>query len=124
MKTLQKLSNSTITHQINNTIIKQVVSDIVDQPMSEWACNRVIYNTNPTTSKFDFYKQHKKNFGMALYVEACKKYKIQATDYIGQLLNQVTIDRWLDRSHIFSHNIRYRDEYYRPMMYKLNELNK
>ena len=127
MKTLQNLSNAPILTKVDDTTIKQVITDMVDKSTAEWQSNKVInslYSSKDIESSNKSSELFNQQVGMALYIEACREYKIKPTNYIGQFINEVFIDKWRARAYRMTFNQRYREQYYRPMMYKLNELVK
>lgn len=127
MKTLQNLSNAPTLTKVDDTTIKQVITDMVDKSTAEWQSNKVInslYSSKDIELSNKSSKLFNQQVGMALYIEACRKYKIKPTNYIGQFINEVFIDKWRARAYRMTFNQHYRDEYYRPMMYKLHNLAK
>lgn len=119
--------------KVDNEAIRRVITDIVEKPAEEWQSDTLINAITDTSCSYidlhDAYKKaemykNTKNIGMCLYIEATKKYHIDPTSFSGVKLKAKIIDRWLARAYRFTHNSNYRDNFYRPMMYKLNELNK
>lgn len=119
--------------KIDDATLKKIVSDIVDQPIAEWQSEKIVTSINHVSPYDDLsfasrYKQSKNkktnSFGMCLYVEACRKYQIKPTNYIGGLLSGMQIEKWINKAFRMSHNGYYREMFYRPMMYKLLSLNK
>jgi hypothetical protein len=113
--------------KIPNFKLKEIVSDIVDAPATEWQNNKIVslVDSNNTEMKMA-YRAHDarllRMYGMSLYCEACRKYDVKPTDCVGKRIDDVKFNRWLERSHKLTYNYQYREEYLKPMMYKLNQL--
>lgn len=119
--------------KIDDATLKKVVSDIVDQPIAEWQSEKIVTSINHVSPYDELlnasrYNQSKDKttrfFGMCLYVEACRKYKIKPTNYIGAMLNEMQFEKWINKAFRLTHNGYYREMFYRPFMYKLLMLNK
>jgi hypothetical protein len=113
--------------KIPNLKLKEIVSDIVDAPTTEWQSGRIVSLADSDNSKLKMaYNKHDarlhRMYGMSLYCEACRKYDVKPTDCVGKRIDDVKFNRWLERSHKFTYNYQYREEFLKPMMYKLNQL--
>lgn len=113
--------------KIPNFKLKEIVSDIVDTPTTEWQSNKIIALTDSDNWELKIAHQNHnarllRMYGMSLYCEACRKYDIRPTDCVGKPIDDVKFNRWLERSHKLTYNLQYREEYFKPMMYKLNQL--
>lgn len=113
--------------KIPNLKLKEIVSDIVDAPTTEWQNSRIVARVNSDNSEMKLvYSKHDvrllRMYGMSLYCEACKKYDVRPTDCVGKPIDDIKFNRWLNRSHKLTYNYQYREEYLKPMMYKLNQL--
>ena len=114
--------------KISNIALKNIISDIVDAPTTEWQNNKIIslvdrvdnHELNMTYNKHD--ARLLRMYGMSLYCEACRKYDVKPTDCVGKRIDDVKFDRWLNHSHRLTYHYHYREEYLKPMMYKLNQL--
>ena len=102
---------------------------MVEQPATEWQCEKIISlvdsdGNNP--SNFEYYSKHdvrlSRTYGMSLYCEACRKYDVHPTDCIGKPVEDAKFQKWLNRSHRLTYNYQYREEFLKPLMYKLNQL--
>lgn len=113
--------------KIPNLKLKEIVSDIVDAPTTEWQNSRIVARVNSDNSEMKLvYSKHDvrllRMYGMSLYCEACKKYDVRPTDCVGKPIDDIKFNRWLNRSHKLTYNYQYREEFLKPMMYKLNQL--
>lgn len=113
--------------KIPNLKLKEIVSDIVDAPTTEWQNSRIVAIVNSDNSEMKLvYSKHDvrllRMYGMSLYCEACKKYDVRPTDCVGKPIDDIKFNRWLNRSHKLTYNYQYREEFLKPMMYKLNQL--
>lgn len=120
--------------KIDDATLKEVVSEVVEQSTAEWQSERIVgslngkvaeYSDLANTTRYNESKsQSNRLFGMCLYIEACRKYKITPTNYIGIALDALQIEKWINKAFRMTHNGYYREMFYRPMMYKLLMLNK
>lgn len=113
--------------KISNIALKNIISDIVDAPTTEWQNNKIVslVDSDNTELKMTYNKHDARllrMYGMSLYCEACRKYNIRPTDCVGKAIDDVKFNRWLNRSHKLTYHCHYRDEYLKPLMYKLNQL--
>ena len=114
--------------KIPNFKLKEIVSDIVEQPATEWQSDKMVslVNGNINCELKMTYNKHDarllRMYGMSLYCEACKKYDVKPTDCVGKPIDDVKFNKWINRSHKLTYNYQYREEYLKPMMYKLNQL--
>lgn len=128
MITKQPTTMTPARKKIPNFKLKEIVSDIIDTPTTEWQNNKIIslVDRDDNHELKMAYNKHDarlvRMYGMSLYCEACKKYDVKPTDCIGRAINDTNFNRWLNRSHKLTYNYQYREEYLKPMMYKLNQL--
>lgn len=113
--------------KIPNAKLKEIVSEIIDAPTTEWQNSRIVALVNSDNSEMKLvYNKHDvrllRMYGMSLYCEACKKYDVRPTDCVGKPIDDVKFNRWLNRAHKLTYNLQYREEFFKPMMYKLNQL--
>lgn len=114
--------------KIPNLKLKEVVSDIVDVPVTEWQNNKIVslVDRDENCELKMAYNKHDarllRMYGMSLYCEACRKYDVKPTDCVGKPIEGDRFQKWLDRSHKLTYNYQYREEFLKPMMYKLNQL--
>lgn len=113
--------------KIPNLKLKEVVSDIVEVPTTEWQSSRIVslVDTDSSELKLVYNKcdaRLLRMYGMSLYCEACRKYDIRPTDCVGKTIEDARFQKWLNRSHKLTYNYQYREEFLKPMMYKLNQL--
>ncbi len=114
--------------KIPNFKLKEIVSDIVDQPATEWQSDKIVslVDSDNTELKMAYYNRHDarllRMYGMSLYCEACRKYDIRPTDCVGKVIDDVKFQKWLERAHKLTYHFYYREELLKPMMYKLNQL--
>ena len=113
--------------KIPNFKLKEIVSDIVEAPTTEWQSSRIVslVDTDSSELKLAYNKcdaRLLRMYGMSLYCEACRKYDVKPTNCVGKPINDVKFNKWLARSHKLTYNHQYREEYLKPMMYKLNQL--
>ena len=113
--------------KIPNFKLKEIVSDIVDAPITEWQSDKIVSLADSDNTELKMaYNRHDarllRMYGMSLYCEACKKYDVKPTDCVGKSIDDVKFNRWLNRSHKLTYNYQYREEFLKPMMYKLNQL--
>lgn len=114
--------------KISNITLKNIISDIIKLSATEWQNGKIIslvdrdVNVTPNMlySKNDI--RLLRMYGMSLYCEACRKYDVRPTDCVGKAIDDVKFNRWLNRSHKLTYNFHYREEFLKPMMYKLNQL--
>ena len=128
MITKQPTTMTPARKKIPNYKLKEIVSYMVDTPTTEWQNDKTINIVNcdneSTSPKLtnSHEKYAKRMYGMSLYCEACRKYDVKPTDCVGKVIDDVKFNKWLNRSHKLSYNYHYREEYLKPMMYKLNKL--
>lgn len=114
--------------KIPNFKLKEIVSDIVEQPATEWQSDKIVSLVNGDINcelKMAYNKHDARllrMYGMSLYCEACRKYDVKPTDCVGKVIDDVKFNKWLNRSHKLTYNYQYREEFFKPMMYKLNQL--
>lgn len=114
--------------KISNIALKNIISDIVDAPTAEWQSDKIISLVNGDVN-CELKMAHNKHdarllrmYGMSLYCEACKKYDVKPTNCVGKPIKGEIFQKWLNRSHKLTYNYQYREESFKPMMYKLNQL--
>lgn len=127
MITKQPITMTPARKKISNIALKNIISDIVDAPTTEWQSNKIIALADSDNSELKMvYNKHDarliRMYGMSLYCEACRKYDVKPTNCVGKPIDDVKFNRWLERSHKLTYNYQYREEYLKPMMYKLNQL--
>lgn len=127
MITKQPTTMAPARKKISNFQLKEIISDIVEQPATEWQSDKIIALADNDTIELKMaYNKHDarllRMYGMSLYCEACKKYDIRPTDCVGKAIDDVKFNRWLNRSHKLTYHCHYREEFLKPMMYKLNKL--
>jgi hypothetical protein len=128
MITKQSTTMTPARKKIPNFKLKEIVSDIIDAPTTEWQSNKIIALADSDNSelKMAYYNKHDarllRMYGMSLYCEACKKYDVKPTDCVGKHIDDVKFNRWLERSHKLTYNYQYREDFFKPLMYKLNQL--
>jgi hypothetical protein len=127
MITKQSTTMTPARKKIPNLKLKEIVSDIVDAPTTEWQSGRIVslVDSDNTEMKMAYNKHDARllrMYGMSLYCEACRKYDVKPTDCVGKHIDDVKFNRWLERSHKLTYNYQYREEFLKPMMYKLNQL--
>lgn len=113
--------------KIPNFKLKEIVSDIVEAPATEWQSSRIasLVDTDSSELKLVYNKcdaRLLRMIGMSLYCEACRKYDVRPTDCVGNTIEDARFQKWLNRSHKLTYNSQYREEFLKPMMYKLNQL--
>lgn len=114
--------------KIPNFKLKEIVSDIVEIPTTEWQNDKIVSLVNGDINcelKMAYNKHDARlirMYGMSLYCEACKKYDVKPTDCVGKRIEDVKFQRWLERAHKLTYHFYYREELLKPMMYKLNNL--
>lgn len=114
--------------KIPNFKLKEIVSNIVDVPTTEWQNDKIValVNGDMNCELKMAYNKHDarllRMYGMSLYCEACKKYDVKPTNCVGKPIDDVKFNKWLNRSHRLTYNSQYREEFLKPMMYKLNQL--
>ena len=115
--------------KIPNFKLKEIISDMVELLTTEWQCEKIISlvdvdGNNPLN--FGYYSKDDirllRMYGMSLYCEACRKYDVKPTDCVGKLIPDIKVQKWLNRSHRLTYNYQYREEFLKPLMYKLNQL--
>lgn len=128
MITKQPITTTPAKKKIPNLKLKEVVSDIVEAPTTEWQNDKIValVNGDMNCELKMAYNKHDarllRMYGMSLYCEACKKYDVKPTNCVGKPIDDVKFNKWLNRSHRLTYNSQYREEYLKPMMYKLNQL--
>ena len=127
MITKQPTTMTPARKKIPNLKLKEIVSDIVEQPATEWQSNKIIALADNDTIELKMaYNKHDarllRMYGMSLYCEACKKYDVKPTDCVGKTIEDARFQKWLNRSHKLTYSYQYREEYLKPIMYKLNQL--
>lgn len=128
MITKQPTTMTPARKKISNITLKNIISDIIELSATEWQNGKIIslvdsdVNTTPNMvySKNDI--RLLRMYGMSLYCEACRKYDIRPTDCVGKPIEDARFQKWLNRSHKLTYNLQYREEFLKPMMYKLNQL--
>ena len=75
--------------KISNLKLKEIVSDIVEIPTTEWQNNKIISLVDSDNGELKMvYNKHDtrlvRMYGMSLYCEACKKYDVKPTDCVGK----------------------------------------
>ncbi len=127
MITKQPTTMTPARKKIPNFKLKEIVSDIIDTPTTEWQSNKIVSLVNDINCELKI--AHNKHdarllrmYGMSLYCEACKKYDVKPTDCVGKPIDDVKFNRWLNCSHKLTYHYQYREEFLKPMMYKLNQL--
>lgn len=128
MITKQPTTMTPARKKIPNLKLKEVVSDIVDVPVTEWQNNKIVSlvdrdencELKMAYNKYD--ARLLRMYGMSLYCEACRKYDVRPTDCVGKIIEDARFQKWLNRSHKLTYNSQYREEFLKPMMYKLNQL--
>jgi hypothetical protein len=114
--------------KIPNFKLKEIISDMVEQPTTEWQCNKIVAVVDRDENcelKIAYHKHDirlLRMYGMSLYCEACRKYDVKPTDCVGKPIDNVRFQKWLNRSHKLTYSYQYREEFLKPMMYKLNQL--
>ena len=127
MITKQPTTMAPARKKIPNFKLKEIVSDIVDTPTTEWQSSRIVslVDTDSSELKLVYNKYDARllrMIGMSLYCEACRKYDIRPTDCVGKTIEDARFQKWLNRSHKLTYNYQYREEFLKPMMYKFNQL--
>lgn len=127
MITKQSTTMTPARKKIPNFQLKEIISDIVGAPTTEWQNDKIISLVDRNNSELKMaYNKHNarllRMYGMSLYCEACRKYDIQPTDCVGKPIECARFQKWLNRSHKLTYNYQYREEFLKPMMYKLNQL--
>jgi hypothetical protein len=129
MITKQPTTMTPARKRIPNFKLKEIISDMVEQPATEWQNDKIISSVNGDINcelKIEQYNKHdvrlSRMYGMSLYCEACRKYDVHPTDCIGKPIEDAKFQKWLNRSHRLTYNYQYREEFLKPMMYKLNQL--
>lgn len=128
MITKQPTTMTPARKKISNIILKNIISDIIELSTTEWQNGKIISLVDSDVNVTPNMVYSKNNirllrmYGMSLYCEACRKYDVRPTDCVGKVINNATFDRWLNRSHKLTYNYQYREEFLKPMMYKLNQL--
>lgn len=129
MITKQPTTMTPARKKIPNFKLKEIISDMVEQPATEWQNDKIISLVNGDINcelKIEQYNKHdvrlSRMYGMCLYCEACRKYDVKPTDCIGKPIPDIKVQKWLNRSHRLTYNYQYREELFKPMMYKLNQL--
>lgn len=128
MITKQPTTMTPARKKISNIALKNIISDIVDAPTTEWQNDKIVslVNSDINCELNITYNKHDarllRMYGMSLYCEACRKYDVKPTDCVGKHIDDVKFNRWLNRSHKLTYHYHYREEYLKPMMYKLNQL--
>lgn len=127
MITKQPITMTPARKKISNITLKNIISDIVDAPTTEWQNYKIISLIDRVNCELGIiYNKHDarlmRMYGMSLYCEACRKYDIQPTDCVGKTIEDARFQKWLERSHKLTYNYQYREEFLKPMMYKLNQL--
>ena len=128
MITKQPTTMTPARKKIPNFKLKEIVSNIIDLSTTEWQNGKIIsfvdsdVNVAPNMvySKNDI--RLLRMYGMSLYCEACRKYDVRPTDCVGKTIEDARFQKWLNRSHKLTYNSQYREEFLKPMMYKLNQL--
>lgn len=114
--------------KIPNFRLKEIISDMVDAPTTEWQSDKIVLlvNSDINCELKMAYNKHDarllRMYGMSLYCEACKKYDVKPTNCVGKPIKSEMFQKWLNRSHKLTYNYQYREEFLKPMMYKLNQL--
>ena len=128
MITKQPTTMTPARKKIPNFKLKEIVSDIVDAPTTEWQSDKIIALVN-VEIKCELKMAYNKHdarllrmYGMSLYCDACRKYDIKPTNCVGKPIDDARFQKWLNRSHKLTYNYQYREEFLKPMMYKLNQL--
>lgn len=128
MITKQPTTMTPARKKISNLKLKEIVSDIVNIPTTEWQNDKIVSLVNGDINcelKIAHNKHDARSlrmYGMSLYCEACKKYDVKPTNCVGKLIDDVKFNKWLNCSYKLTYNYQYREEYFKPMMYKLNQL--
>jgi hypothetical protein len=127
MITKQPTTMTPARKKIPNFKLKEIVSDIIDTPTTEWQSSRIVslVDTDSSELKLVYNKcdaRLLRMYGMSLYCEACRKYDVKPTDCVGKPIEGERFQKWLNRSHKLTYNSQYREEFLKPMMYKLNQL--
>jgi hypothetical protein len=128
MITKQPTTMTPARKKIPNFKLKEIVSDIVDQPATEWQSDKIVSLVNGDMNcdlKMVYVKHDARllrMYGMSLYCEACRKYDVKPTDCVDKPIPDIKVQKWLNRSHRLTYNSHYREEFLKPMMYKLNQL--
>jgi hypothetical protein len=128
MITKQPTTMTPARKKISNIALKNIISDIVDAPTTEWQSDKIVSLVNGDVN-CELKMAHNKHdarllrmYGMSLYCKACKKYDVKPTNCVGKPIKDEMFQKWLNRSHKLTYNYQYREEYFKPMMYKLNQL--
>lgn len=128
MITKQPTTMASARKKIPNFQLKEIISDMVDAPTTEWQSDKIVslVDSDINCKLKMAYNKHDAHllrmYGMSLYCEACKKYDIKPTDCVGKPIDDVKLNKWLNLSHKLTYNYQYREEFFKPMMYKLNHL--
>lgn len=128
MITKQPITMTPARKKIGNITLKNIISDIVDAPTTEWQNYKIIslVDRDINCELGIIHNKHDarlmRMYGMSLYCEACRKYDIQPTDCVGKTIEDARFQKWLERSHKLTYNYQYREEFLKPMMYRLNKL--
>jgi hypothetical protein len=128
MITKQPTTMTPARKKIPNFQLKEIISDIVDAPTTEWQSDKIVslVNSDINCELKMAYNKHDarlhRMYGMSLYCEACRKYDVKPTDCVGKHIDDVKFNKWLNRSHKLTYNFHYREEFFKPLMYKLNQL--
>lgn len=129
MITKQPTTMTPARKKISNIALKNIISDIVDAPTTEWQNDKIVSLVNGDINcelKMAYYNKHDarllRMYGMSLYCEACRKYDVKPTDCVGKSIDDVKFNKWLNRSHKLTYHYHYREEFLKPMMHKLNQL--
>lgn len=129
MITKQPTTMAPARKKIPNFKLKEIISDMVELLTTEWQCEKIISlvdvdGSNPLN--FGYYSKDDirllRMYGMSLYCEACRKYDVKPTDCVGKPIPDIKVQKWLNRAHRLTYNFHYREEFLKPMMYKLNQL--
>lgn len=116
MITKQPITMTPARKKISNITLKNIISDIVDAPTTEWQNNKIIslvdryINCELGMSYNKHDARLMRMYGMSLYCEACRKYDIQPTDCVGKTIEDARFQKWLERSHKLTYNYQYREE--------------
>lgn len=128
MITKQPTTMTPARKKISNIALKNIISDMVDAPTTEWQSDKIVSLVNGDINcelKMAYNKHDARllrMYGMSLYCEACKKYDVKPTNCVGKPIKSEMFQKWLNRSHKLTYNYQYREEFFKPMMYKLNQL--
>lgn len=85
--------------KIPNFKLKEIISDIVDAPTTEWQSDKIVSLVNSDIN-CELKMAHNKHdarllrmYGMSMYCEACKKYDVKPTDCIGKPIPDINVQK-------------------------------